>query len=297
MRIASLTPAGTELLFALGLGDAVVAVSHACDHPEEALERPVVTRSLLPANLSAGRRQHALLAFHEEGRAAYAVDEAALRESEPDVIVTQGPHTAPAVPHDEILAAAGRMEPRPEILTLEASTLGEVLGNIRVIASATDAKDAGVDLLRDLADRVDRVRLAVRERPPVTVAALESLDPLLPAARWMPQLIEYAGGFDLLGMPGEPAEPQTWEELMSASPDVIVVMPPGLDGEDAEAEAYEYADELAEVGAARIVALDSRAIFSRPGPRLVDALELLAHALHPESVPQPPHGDSIEVKV
>ncbi|HEX8101682.1 MAG TPA: ABC transporter substrate-binding protein, partial [Solirubrobacteraceae bacterium] len=166
--------------------------------------------------------------------------------------------------------------------------LGEVLGDVRTLAQAVDAKDAGVDLVQAAAARIDRVRLAMRAVEPVPVAALEWLDPVFAAGHWTPQLIEYAGGIDVLGLAGEHSEQVTWKQVAAARPEVIVAMPCGYDAERARQEATTYADELAEVGAARVVAVDAAAYFSRPGPRLVDGLELLAHILHPEHAEQIP---------
>ena len=171
-----------------------------------------------------------------------------------------------------------------------------MLGDVRTLAQAADAKDAGVDLVQDAASRIDRVRLAVRDAAPVSVAALEWLDPVFTAGHWTPQLIEYAGGVDVLGLAGEHSEQRTWEEVAAAKPDVVVVMPCGFDAERAAEEAYEYADELDEIGARRVVAVDAAAYFSRPGPRLIDGLELMAHILHPDLVPAPPEGaEAVEI--
>jgi iron complex transport system substrate-binding protein len=169
-----------------------------------------------------------------------------------------------------------------------------VLGDVRTLAEATGSRDAGVDLVQDAAGRIDRVRLAVRDAPPVRVAALEWLAPVYVAGHWTPQLIEYAGGEDLLGQPGEHSEVRSWEEVAAARPEVVVVMPCGYDAERALEEAYEFGDELAELGARRVVAVDAAAYFSRPGPRLIDGLEVLAHALHPDRVAEAP-GPVLEV--
>jgi len=163
-----------------------------------------------------------------------------------------------------------------------------VLGDVRTLAQATDRKDAGVDLVQDAAARVDRVRLAVRGATPVRVAALEWLDPVYVAGHWTPQLIEYAGGFDVLGLPGEHSEQRSWDEVRAAQPEVVVVMPCGYDADRALEEAYEYADELEALGARRVVAVDASAYFSRPGPRLIEGLELLGHILHPDRLPDAP---------
>ena len=131
------------------------------------------------------------------------------------------------------------MDPVPEVLSLDPHTLGEVLGDVRTLAGATDSKDAGVDLVQDAAARIDRVRLAVRDAEPARVAALEWLDPIYVAGHWTPQMIEYAGGLDVLGMPGEHSERRTWEEVAAAQPEVVIAMPCGYDAERAAQETHE----------------------------------------------------------
>ncbi|MDP9385226.1 MAG: cobalamin-binding protein [Actinomycetota bacterium] len=282
MRIVSLVPSATEMLFALGAGDQVVAVTHECDYPPEALDLPKVTRDVIGIGLAADEIDAAVRALTEQGKSIYELDERELTALAPDLIVTQALCAVCAVSYDDVRAVAERMDPQPEVISLDPRTLGEVLGDVRTLAQAIDAEDAGVALVEDAAARIDRVRLAVRAVEPVPVAALEWLDPVFAAGHWTPQLIEYAGGFDVLGLPGEHSEQVTWERVADAKPEVVVAMPCGYDAERAQEEAYTYADELAEVGAQRIVAVDAAAYFSRPGPRLVDGLELLVHILHPD---------------
>jgi iron complex transport system substrate-binding protein len=288
MRIVSLVPSATEMLFALGVGDEVTAVTHECDHPPEALELPKVTRDVIGPGLPPDEIDRAVRTLTEQGKAIYELDEQALRHLQPDLIVTQALCAVCAVSYDDVRAIAERMDPAPQVLSLDPSTLGEVLGDVRTLAQATDSKDAGVALVQDAAARIDRVRLAVRAAAPVSVAALEWLDPIYVAGHWTPQLIEYAGGHDLLGLPGEHSEQRTWDEVRAAEPDVVVVMPCGYDADRALEEAHAYQDELASIGAKRVVAVDAAAHFSRPGPRLIEGLELLAHILHPERLPEAP---------
>ncbi len=250
MRIVSLVPSATELLFALGVGDEVTAVTHECDHPPEALALPRITRDVIGPGLPPDEIDRAVRELTEQGRAIYELDEHALRSLAPDLIVTQALCAVCAVSYDDVRAVAERIDPAPEVLALDPHTLGEMLGDVRTLARAADAEDAGVDLVRDAAARIDRVRLAVRDAPPVSVAALEWLDPVFVAGHWTPQLIEYAGGVDLFGLPGERSETRTWEELAAARPDVVVCMPCGYDAERAHEEAESYADELAGLGAA-----------------------------------------------
>jgi iron complex transport system substrate-binding protein len=287
MRIVSLVPSATEMLFALGVGDEVAAVTHECDHPAAVLDLPKVTRDVIGPGLSAAEIDRAVRDLTEQGRAIYELDEDALHRLHPDLIVTQALCAVCAVSYDDVRAIADRMDPAPQVLALDPQTLGEVLGDVRTLAQATDAKDAGVEVVQDAASRIDRVRLATRASEPVRVAALEWLDPVFVAGHWTPQLIEYAGGFDVLGLPGEHSEQRSWDEVRAARPDVVVVMPCGYDADRALDETYEYADELQSLDA-RVVAVDAAAYFSRPGPRLIEGLELLGHILHPDRLPEAP---------
>jgi iron complex transport system substrate-binding protein len=159
---------------------------------------------------------------------------------------------------------------------------------VRTVAQATDSKDAALDLIARTARRADIIRLAVRGAPRPRVAALEWMDPVFVAGHWTPQLIEMAGGEDVMGFAGEPSRQATWEEVAAARPEVVIVMPCGYDAARALVEAEEFADKLRTLGADQIVAVNASAYFSRPGPRLADGLELIAHILHPDRVPSAP---------
>ena len=285
MRIVSLVPSATEMLFALGVGDEVTAVTHECDHPPQALELPRITRDVIGPGLAPDEIDRAVRELTEQGRAIYELDEHALQSLAPDLIVTQALCAVCAVSYDDVRAVAERLDPAPQVIALDPHTLGEMLGDVRVLARAAGADDAGAELVAAAARRIDRVRDAVRDAAPVSVAALEWLDPVFVGGHWTPQLIEYAGGVDPFGLPGEPSATRSWEELAAARPEVVVCMPCGYDGPRAYEEAEKFADELAGLGARRVVAVDASAYFSRPGPRLVDGLELMAHILHPDLVP------------
>jgi len=288
MRIVSLVPSATEMLFALGVGDDVTAVTHECDYPAAVLDLPKVTRDVIGPGLAPAEIDRAVRELTEQGQSIYELDEAALQRLQPDLIVTQALCAVCAVSYDDVRAIADRLDSRPEVLSLDPHTLGEVLGDVRTLAQATDRKDAGVDLVQDAASRIDRVRLAVRAAEPVSVVALEWLDPVFVAGHWTPQLIEYAGGNDVLGLAGEHSEQRSWDEVRAAEPDVVIVMPCGYDADRALEEAHAYADELSSIGAKRVVAVDAAAHFSRPGPRLIEGLELLGHILHPDRLPEAP---------
>ncbi len=290
MRIVSLVPHATELLFALGLGADVVGVTHECDFPPAALERRRVTRDVLPGGLSAAEIDAAVRERTLAGEAIYELDGAALAALAPDLIVTQALCPVCAVSHEEVAELAKTLPSAPRVIALDPNTLGETLGDVRTVAQATGRREQGIELVHGAAARIDRVRLAVGGRPRARVAALEWLDPVFVAGHWTPQLIELAGGEDVLGLPGEPSQVVSWEQLRASRPEVVLVMPCGYDERRAHAEALAHADELASLDAPRIVAVNASAYFSRPGPRLIDGLELLAHVLHPERVAEPPTG-------
>lgn len=285
-RIASLVPHATELLFALGLGSQVVAVTHECDHPPEAARLPRLTRDLLPPGLSAPEIDAAVRARTLEGDAIYELDELALADSAPDIIVTQALCPVCAVSYEEVASVAARLPSHPRVIALDPHTIGETLGDARTVAEAAGVRDSGVDLVQQAADRIDRVKLAVRGRSRPRVVAIEWLDPVFVAGHWTPQMIELAGGEDVLGLPGEPSQELSWEVVRAASPEVVLVMPCGYDAPRAREEAESYGERLAALGARRVVAVNAAAYFSRPGPRLIDGLELLAGVLHPEQFPQ-----------
>ena len=295
MRIVSLVPSATELLFALGLGDEVIAVTHECDYPLEALDRPRVTRDVLEPGLSAGEIDAAVRERTEGGQAIYALDTEHLEELEPDLIVTQAVCQVCAVSYDEVMAVAERIDSRPRVISLDPNTVGEVLDDVRTLAQVTDRHEAGAALVEEAAGRIDAVRLAVADAPRPRVAALEWLDPVYVAGHWTPQLIEYAGGDDVLGRAGERSQVHSWEDIATTEPEVVVVMPCGYDAARAHEEAEVYRDRLERVGADTIVVVDAAANFSRPGPRLIDGLEVLGHLLHPDLVPEPAEGTAIQL--
>jgi iron complex transport system substrate-binding protein len=288
MRIVSLVPSATEMLFALGLGGDVVAVTHECDYPQAVLQLPKITRDVLPTGLSSAEIDAAVKERTLAGQSIYELDAEALHELQPDLIVTQALCSVCAVSYDDVRAIAEEIDTQPMVISLDPHTVGEVLGDARTLAQATDSKEAATDLIREASARIDRIRLATRGARRPRVAALEWLDPPFAAGHWTPQLIEFAGGEDVLGFAGENSEQRTWEEIAAVQPDVVVVMPCGYDAEIAHREAEMHRDELAAVGAGEVVAVNASAYFSRPGPRIVEGLELLAHILHPELIPEAP---------
>ncbi len=276
------------MLFALGLGADLIAVTHECDYPPAARELPKITRDVLPPGLSSAEIDAAVKELTLAGESIYELDVDTLHDLRPDLIVTQALCSVCAVSYDDVRAVAEEIESQPHVISLDPHTVGEILSDAGTLAQATDRRDAAAELVRDAAARIDRVRVAVRRARRPRVAALEWLDPPFAAGHWIPQLIEYAGGEDVLGFAGEKSEQQSWEEVVAAQPDVVIVMPCGYDAEIAHREAEMHRDQLAAVGAGEVVAVDAASYFSRPGPRIVDGLELLAHILHPELFDQAP---------
>ena len=295
-RIVSLVPHATELLFALGLGDRVVGVTHECDYPPEAATRTHITRDELPPGLNSAQIDAAVRERTARGESIYSLDEKALTELAPDLIVTQELCPVCAVSYDEVAEVARRIPTCPKVIALDPKTFGETMGDIRTVAQATGARREALELVARQRARVDAVRVAIKDAPKVPVVALEWLDPVFVAGHWTPQLIAMAGGLDVLGFAGEPSEQLGWDVVAAAGAEVAVVMPCGYDADRSLLEAHSYASELRALGARRIVAIDASATFSRPGPRLVDGLEILAHVLHPDLVREAP-GPVLEVEL
>jgi iron complex transport system substrate-binding protein len=282
MRIASLVPSATEALFALGLGDRVVAVTHECDHPEAATRLPRLTSSVIPEGLPPAEIDSRVREVTGRGEALYRLDEDVLGELRPDLIVTQALCAVCAVSYDDVRAVAGRLPSRPAVVSLDPETLDEVLGDLVTLADAAGEREAGERLRDKLAARLAAVSAALALTRRLRVAALEWLDPPFIGGHWVPEMIELAGGVDPLGDPGGKSRTASWEELAAARPEIAVVMPCGLYVDEAAEQADAYREQLVALGARRMVAVDAASSFSRPGPRLVDGIELLAHLIHPD---------------
>ena len=289
MRIASLVPSATEMLFALGLGGDVVGVTHECDYPPEAASLPHLTATVLPEGLDAGEIDAAVKEIVGEGRALYSLDEERLAGLAPDLIVTQAVCEVCAVSYEDVITVAARLPGRPRVVQQDPSTLGEVLGDVTRLGAAAGIEAHAAEVRSGLEARLERVRAAVdgAERP--RVLALEWLDPPFLGGHWVPEMVEIAGGSDVAGEPGRKSPQVEWERLSGLEPDVVVAMPCGYYLDDSHGQALAHRERLAALGAERLFAVDAASTFSRPGPRLVDGVELLAHLLHPDRV-EPPSG-------
>jgi iron complex transport system substrate-binding protein len=250
---------------------------------------------VIPEGLAAAEIDREVRERTQRGEAIYELDADTLRELEPNLIVTQQVCEVCAVSFDDVRAVAKTIPSEPQVLSLDPSTLGEVLADVRTLALAAEAPEAGERLLAETADRLDRVRDAVEGADRPRVLALEWIDPPYAGGHWVPQMIELAGGEDALGFAGEKSRVFDWAEAEASRPDVVVSMPCGYNAERAAEETRLHPEPLSRLGARRVVAVDASSYFSRPGPRLVDGVELLAHVLHPDRVAAPPPGRLVEL--
>lgn len=296
MRIASLVPSATEMLFALGLGDRVVAVTHECDFPPRARSLPHLTRTAIADGLDAGGIDRAVKETVGEGRALYELDEGLLAEVAPDLIVTQAICDVCAVSYEDVVEVAARLPGEPRVLQQDPSTLGEMLEDVIRLGEATGLESEAHLMRAELEGRLASVRAAVSGTAAPRTIALEWLDPPFVGGHWIPEMISIAGGEDVAGPPGLKSPEVQWGELSGLNPDVVIAMPCGWYVGESHAQAVAHWDRIAALGAGRVYAVDAASTFSRPGPRLVDGVELLGHILHPDLVDPPGNIGFTEVR-
>jgi iron complex transport system substrate-binding protein len=295
VKIVSLLPSATEIAFALGLGDQLEAVTYECDHPPEARSKPVVSESALPQDrpLTAGEVDHLVTGFMDRQEPVYTLNRELIRRIQPDLILTQDLCRVCAVPSRQVNDALAELGSTAEVLSLDPHSVEDILEGILAVGRATGADDAAGELVAGLRDRIERVRGAASRLLTIRTLGLEWSDPPFVAGHWIPGMIRLAGGDSLLNEPGEPSRSVRWREAADAAPEVIVFMPCGYYLDDAAQELqtlFEIPD-FADTPAARtgsVFATDASAYFSRPGPRIVDGLEVLAWSMHPDAFPQPP---------
>ena len=282
MRIVSLLPSTTEILFAIGAGDDVVAVTFECDFPAEARSRRIVSTSAMPEGLTPRAIDDFVVAAMARGDDLYHLDEGALAELDADLVVTQDLCAVCAVDVSVVNDALAHLGCTAEVLTIDPHTLADVLDSIRTLGRATGREQAAEALVADVHNRLEQVvrRVAHRRRPRVVL--LEWTDPPFAPGHWIPEMIDLAGGESVLGTAGAKSVRTTWEEVHAAEPDVIIVAPCGFDREGSQALADEIADRLP-VGIP-VHAVDANASWARPGTRLIDGIEELATILDEVSV-------------
>jgi len=285
MKICSLLPSATEILFALGLGDQVAGVSHECDFPLEARRKPVLIVSRISHTESAAAIDRQVREFLERGESLYSVDLTALAATEPDLIVTQDLcHVCAATP-DDLGAALAYLPRRPEIVTLNPHSLADVCADIRAVARATGRAEQGSVVIADFERAVAQVEEAVAGLPRPRVVCLEWLDPPYVAGHWVPEMVARAGGMDVLGRAGEPSFRVEWNTIFAAQPDTIVLMPCGYGLKQVAKEFRDLAlpegwEDLPAVRNGRVFLVEASGYFSRPGPRLAAGMAILADAIH-----------------
>jgi iron complex transport system substrate-binding protein len=293
VRIVSLLPSATEIVCEIGLADRLVGVSHECDHPAAVRSLPKLTRSLLDADAPSGAIDAAVRGRIRERQPLYALDADLLERLRPDLVVTQALCDVCAVAEADVAAAACRLPGAPRVVNLEPTSLDGVLDALLTVARAAGVEEAGAAARARLAARIDAVAERSRRvprRPRVMV--LEWIDPPFTAGHWSPEIVALAGGDEVLGAAGEKSRVCAWEEVVAADPEVLVVALCGFDAARSRLDLPILAglpgfDDLACVRGGAVWLVDGNAFFSRPGPRLVDALEILAHALHPAVHPLP----------
>lgn len=285
MRIVSLLPSATEIVCALGLHDHLVAITHECDYPPGLDGIPVVTSSVLSGPASSLEIDRHIRELVHEGSSIYRLDAERLQSLKPDLILTQELCDVCAVSYPIVLDAARRLDGPVRLVSLEPQSLEDVFKNIELVGELTDRAAAASKLVAELSERVRRLRGRLRNRRPRTVVCLEWIEPPFNAGHWTPGLVELAGGKDTLGNPGRPATPLSWDSVSSSEGELVVIMACGLTLDRSVEEAAALSSRLA---ARELWVVDGNAYFSRPGPRLVDSIELMAGILHPDAVGSPP---------
>jgi iron complex transport system substrate-binding protein len=286
VRIVSLLPSATEIVCALGLSDALVGISQDCDFPPEIRGRPVLSAAIVDPAEPSGLIDRRIRNAVHNGQSVYHLDAAALARLAPDLILTQELCAVCAPSYTLVQRAAKVLRGQPHVLSLEPTSLSDVLDNILLVGRMAGSERRAEALVERLRARIEAIRgHALPSRP--RVACLEWLDPLYVGGRWIPEMVDAAGGLDVLGEPGRPSRLVSWEAVLDAQPEVLVLMPCGFDVPRTRAELGRLMGrqgwiDVPAVRASRVYLTDASAYFNRPGPRLVDGLEILASAIHPE---------------
>ena len=294
MRICSLLPSATEILCSLGLADQLVAVTHECDYPSEITGLPRITRSSIPPGGSSRDVDTHIRQARHQGSSIYQLDERLLQELDPDLILTQELCDVCAVSYETVQKAVRLLDGERRILSLEPTRVDEILMSIEQVGRHTGREEAAANLVRDLRERLRRVAShadGVRTRP--RVLALEWFEPPFVGGHWVPEMIRLAGGLDLLGKAGSPSSEISWQEVLRYDPEVVVGLPCGFDLEEClrgfETVPFPAGWENTQAHrSGRVYAVNASAYFNRPGPRIVEGLEILGEILHPELFPPNP---------
>ena len=300
MRICSLLPSATEIAFALGLDDKIVGVTHECDYPPEAKKKPVMVHSAIDSNrLTSCEIDHQVGKLLQAGKNLYTIDDEAFKAAAPEVILTQGLCDVCALDYNDVVKAAQCLPHMPTIVSLIPRCLTDVLDDVVRVGEATQRHREAETLVLDLKRRIEAVRQCTVDAPSrPKVACIEWFDPIYAAGHWVPEMVELAGANDGLGRKGEPSSKIPWTEILKLQPEIVVLMPCGFDvrrtmQESAVLQELDGWNEIPAVKAGKVFAVNGHAYFSRPGPRLVDGLEILAQIVHPEIFPWNPPPDAV----
>ena len=280
MKICSFLPSGTEILFALGLGESVCAVTFECDYPEEARSKPVVVHGKLPPSLSEREIDRQVKEFSSRGHSLYRLDAEKLRQIQPDLIVTQDLCHVCAASPDDLAAVLSTFAEPPAILALTPRTVDDVWADIQTVGDACERSNEARQLVAQLKRLVSTVKVDRTNAP--RVLCLEWLDPPFVAGHWVPQMIELAGGVDVLGRVGQPGYEVDWKTIVDSDPDIILAMPCGYHRNEVEEELtiVPFPPEwhlLRSVREGKVLAMDASSHFSRPGPRIVEGIVEMAN--------------------
>ena len=288
-RIISFLPSATEMAFALDLGDQILGVSHECDYPPEARAKPAVVRNALPVEqMSQAEIDVAVTERLRSGLSLYLIDEEVVRKAAPDLVITQNLCEVCAPSGNEMADLVRLLPTQPEILWLTPKSLDQIFDNIRELGGATEREAQAAQLIADGRERLARLSAraaAATERP--RVFCMEWMDPVYCSGHWVPEMVALAGGVDELGRLGTDSVRISWDTVLAWAPEVLVVMPCGFGLAKAFDEAQMLLDypgwgDIPAVRNGRVYVVNANAYFARPGPRVVDGTELLAHLIHPQ---------------
>ncbi len=302
MRVVSLLPSATEIVYLLGLGEQLTGVSHECDYPPAALgKRKIIKSAIASSELTSQEIDWHVSALLERGEGIYQIDLEALKSADPDLILTQKLCDVCAAPYQTVLEAVIKLPRKPEVLSLDPERLGDVLKDIGRVGEATGRLKEAEEAATSLKERIEAV--AVRAAKATTrpqVVCLEWMDPIMASGHWLPEMVDLAGGRESLGKVAALSRRVEWEQVLSAAPEILILTPCGFTVDRVLEEMHILTrrpgwDGLPAVRRGRVFAVNGHAYFARPGPRLVDGLEILAHLLHPELFPGPIPEDAVRI--
>jgi iron complex transport system substrate-binding protein len=297
VKIVSLLPSATELVFALGLGDDLSGVTFECDYPPEARTKPVISDTALPTArpLSASEVDTLVNEHMQKKEPLYVLDKELIKQIQPDLILTQDLCRVCAVPSGQVQDALDELDSDASVVSMDPHSLAGIMETFLEVGRATGTEERARDLVEPLRERIQAVKQKAARLPTIRTLALEWLDPPFAGGHWIPEMVQAAAGQNLLTEPEQRSRTVTWREIANASPEVVVFMPCGYYLPEAEEEAAQIyrVPEFRETTAfaeGTVFATDASSYFSRPGPRIVDGLEVLAWAIHPDTFPPPPDG-------